>query len=60
MTKHEMTKEEMLAEYEVLGFALGLCVVRRKSDGMKGTLNFTNGAVGHGPRVYYGFSPVSP
>lgn len=45
-----MTKEQMLAEYDVLGFALGMCVVRRKSDGVKGTLFFEGN-----PRVYYDF-----
>ena len=43
----------MLAEYEVLGFALGICVVRRKSDGVRGTLDFD-----HAPRRYYNFVPV--
>lgn len=47
---NKMTTEEMLAEYEVLGFALGICVVRRRSDGVKGSLLFD-----HAPRFYYGF-----
>ena len=35
-----MTKDEMLAEYDVLGFSYYMCVVQRKSDGVKGTLMF--------------------
>jgi hypothetical protein len=52
-----MTKDEMLAEYEVLGFAYCMCIVRRKSDGVKGTLDFddTPGL----PRYYHTFVPVS-
>lgn len=45
-----MTTDEMRKQYEVLGFAYGICVVRRRSDGMKGTLDFD-----HAPRVYYNF-----
>jgi len=45
-----MTTEEMLTEYEVLGFAFCMCIVRRKSDGVKGTLDFD-----HMPRRYYNF-----
>lgn len=49
-----MTTDEMLAEYEVLGFALGFCIVQRKSDGVKGTLDFD-----HMPRRYFNFVPVN-
>lgn len=49
-----MTTDEMLAEYEVLGFALGFCIVQRKSDGVKGTLDFD-----HAPRRYYNFVPTA-
>lgn len=45
-----MTTDQMLAEFDVLGFALGMCVVQRKSDGVKGTLFFDGN-----PRVYYDF-----
>lgn len=41
---------EMQAEFEVIGFAAPMVVVKRKSDGVKGTLYFT-----HAPRVYYSF-----
>jgi hypothetical protein len=37
-------------EFEVLGFAAPFVVVRRKSDGQKGSLEFT-----HNPRVYFNF-----
>jgi hypothetical protein len=48
-----MTKDEMLANYEVLGFAFGyLCIVKRKSDGVKGTLHFADYADG---RIYTNF-----
>lgn len=35
-----MTKDEMLAEYNVEGFFYNLCIVTRKSDGAKGSLMF--------------------
>jgi hypothetical protein len=38
-------------DFDVLGFAAPLVVVRRKSDGVKGSLMFQ-----HSPRLYYGFS----
>jgi hypothetical protein len=41
-------------EFEVQGFMAPFCVVRRKSDGVRGTLTFI-----HEPRVYYGFVEVS-
>jgi hypothetical protein len=46
------TKEQMLKEYNVLGFAMGQCIVQRKSDGVKGTLDF---APWGGVRYYYNF-----
>ena len=47
-----LTKEQMLNEYTVLGFAMYLCVVERKSDGVRGTLDFTDV---DGVRFYYNF-----
>lgn len=44
------TMAELQAEFEVMGFAAPLVVVRRKADGKVGTLMFT-----HSPRVYYGW-----
>ena len=52
-----MTTEEMLAEYEVLGFAFYMCIVKRKSDGVKGTLQFTDGTL-RGERKYHSFQPA--
>jgi hypothetical protein len=45
-----MTTAEMQEQYEVLGFAYYMCVVRRKSDGVQGVLQFD-----HMPRYYYNF-----
>ncbi len=39
-------------DFEVLGFAAPFVVVRRKSDGVKGSLKFR-----HHPRVYFEFKP---
>ena len=47
-----MTKEQMLEQFTVLGFALGMCVVERKSDGVRGTLDFR---AEDGVRYYYNF-----
>ncbi len=49
----KMTTEEMQALYTVIGFAAPYVVVRRKSDNVKGTLQFT-----HSPRFYFGFDPA--
>ena len=48
-----MTKDEMLAQYDVLGFAYYMCVVERKSDGVRGTLDFSDDQ--SGIRRYYNF-----
>ena len=47
-----MTTAEMSAEYSVVGFLAPFVVVTRKSDGVKGTLEFT-----HSPRHYFNFQP---
>jgi hypothetical protein len=39
-------------DFEVTGFAAPYVVVRRRSDGAVGSLEFT-----HSPRVYFGFVP---
>lgn len=44
---------QLREDFEVLAFAGPLVVVRRKSDGRKGTLFFQ-----HNPRYYFSFSPV--
>ena len=41
---------ELQEDYAVEGFGYGLCVVRRKADGVRGSLDFT-----HSPRFYYNF-----
>lgn len=41
---------ELQRDYEVLGFAAPYVVVRRKSDGKKGSLMFAGR-----PRYYYGW-----
>ena len=46
------TREEMQAEFDVLGFAYGYCVVKRKADGREGTLSFK--AIDN-VRYYYDF-----
>jgi hypothetical protein len=42
----------MQKEFEPLGFAAPFIVVRRRSDGAKGSLEFT-----HNPRVYFNWVP---
>ena len=47
------TTEGLRQEFEVQGFMAPFVVVRRKSDGVRGTLMFR-----HAPRVYFGFEPT--
>lgn len=46
------TTEQLRENFEVLSFGGGICVVRRKSDQQKGSLDFD-----HSPRYYYHFVP---
>ena len=46
------TTKELQQDFEVLSFAAPLVVVRRRSDGAKGSLKFQ-----HNPRFYFDFSP---
>ena len=46
------TTDELRIEFEVVGFLAPVCVVRRKSDGRKGSLEFQ-----HHPRFFFGFVP---
>ena len=46
------TTQELSEDFEVIGFMAPLVVVRRKSDGVKGSLEFQ-----HQPRYYFSFSP---
>lgn len=43
---------ELQSEFSVLGFMAPYVIVKRLSDGVKGSLLFQNS-----PRLYYGFSP---
>jgi hypothetical protein len=44
--------DELVEEFEVIGFMAPICVVRRRSDGQKGSVEFQ-----HSPRYYFGFQP---
>ena len=46
---------ELSRDFEVIGFAAPLVVVRRKSDGVKGSLMFQ-----HHPRFYFGWEEHLP
>jgi hypothetical protein len=48
--KTEWDYKELQEDFEVMGFAMGLCAVRRKSDGKLGSVQFD-----HTPRRYYDF-----
>ena len=48
--KKEWNTVELQQEFEVQSFMAPFVVVTRKSDGVKGTLQFN-----HSPRIYYGF-----
>jgi hypothetical protein len=43
---------ELQRDFEALGFLAPLIVVRRRADGVKGSLMFQ-----HDPRFYFGFQP---
>jgi hypothetical protein len=42
--------QELAEDFEVIGFMAPFVVVRRKADGMKGSLEFQ-----HSPRFYFNF-----
>ncbi len=44
--------QELGRDFEVLGFMAPFVVVRRKSDGVRGSLEFQ-----HHPRFYFNFQP---
>ena len=46
------TTDELTAEFQVIGFMAPYVVVKRRSDGVKGSLMFK-----HSPRIYFGFQP---
>ena len=52
-TRQEWDTEALQRDFKVVGFLAPYVVVIRRSDGVKGTLEFT-----HSPRVYFGFTSV--
>lgn len=46
------TTDQMIEEFEAIGFMAPLVVVRRRSDGQKGSLEFQ-----HSPRFYFSWQP---
>jgi hypothetical protein len=42
--------QQLRQDFEVIGFLAPVVVVRRRSDGVKGSLEFQ-----HSPRLYWGF-----
>lgn len=46
------TSEELRRDFEVIGFQAPYVMVRRRSDGVEGTLEFV-----HSPRIYFSFVP---
>lgn len=46
------TTDELRQEFEVIGFMAPVCVVRRRSDGRKGSVEFQ-----HSPRFFFSFVP---
>jgi hypothetical protein len=51
---NKMTTQEMQEKYTVDSFAFYMCLVTRKSDGVKGVLDFD-----HSPRFYYNFKELA-
>jgi hypothetical protein len=50
--KERWTTEEVQRDFEVHSFLAPFVIVTRRSDGMKGSLEFT-----HHPRFYFNFVP---
>lgn len=53
-TGQQWDTKQLQEDFEVLGFAAPFVVVKRRKDGVVGTLEFT-----HNPRTYFGFQPDS-
>ena len=49
---HVWDTAQLSQDFEVIGFMAPLVVVRRKADGVKGSLEFQ-----HNPRYYFSFAP---
>ncbi len=52
------TTEEMQRDFEAIGFLSPFVHVRRRSDGVEGTLKFRGGFGGSGAREYFGWLPA--
>lgn len=52
-----LTKDEMLAEYDVDGFFYDLVLVTRKNDGVKGAMKFVDDYA-KGQRDYFDFQEM--
>ena len=50
------TTESLQRDFDVVGFSYGMVVVARKSDGVKGSLEFDRGS--DGSRYYHDFVPA--
>lgn len=50
LAQERWNTQELQRDFDVIGFAAPFVVVRRKSDGVKGSLEFT-----HSPRIYFNF-----
>jgi len=48
---HVWSTDELTRDFDVLGFLAPFVMVRRKSDGVKGSLEFQ-----HSPRFYFNFA----
>ena len=48
--KDKWNTTELQEEFKVLGFGYGYVAVQRISDGLKGSMDFSDN-----PRLYYGF-----
>ena len=44
--------DELMEEFEAIGFMAPIIVVRRRADGVKGSLEFQ-----HSPRLYFNWQP---
>lgn len=55
MSDQQLTTDELREQYEVLGFSAPFVVVRRKSDGQVGSMEFT-----HRPRFYFNWVSDNP
>lgn len=50
MSEQTWTTEQLREDFEVLAFQAPFVAVKRKADGLRGSLEFT-----HAPRLYFGW-----